>query len=427
VTNGEEGDNVARGTVQASFNDKGFTFISPEADSGEPADVFLHITRLLSGQDAKLFVRGSRVEFDIALVMRNSEEKPQARNARLLLAAEVPTSVGAISTSGRRGALKFWSPLGFGFLVDQDSGDELYVHTSSVPGGYLRNGDVVQFDIEQSDSGAQAVNVSVLGWAKTGDPFTDLLDLGGPRWAAQLADLAEPENWNYQVKPAKDTHSILRSYIKHTFLRLDELDNYVLTSAEGSHLSFNTGLVTPFQEQLFALFGARQGGKLGPSWVLKGFEKASSVTFLKLFGGSLPPLAWYFDEASQLVYDTSLHLSVNVEHVPHDPERFPDALKLMSPQDLAALVNAKAPEAIDRVRRNYKTAIPQFYRDGKSGAAKMQLLLPVALLRRDNVELALAVDRLPSDVYLGRTVLSLDWAYNNARLLTRPDTDWLRP
>ncbi len=57
----------------------------------------------------------------------------------------------------------------------------------------------------------------------------------------------------------------------------------------------------------------------------------------------------------------------------------------------------------------------------------MQLLLPVALLRRDVVELALAVDRLGPDVYLGRTVLTLDWAYNNARLLTRPDTDWLRP
>ncbi|MGH9217047.1 MAG: DUF3825 domain-containing protein, partial [Acidimicrobiales bacterium] len=71
--------------------------------------------------------------------------------------------------------------------------------------------------------------------------------------------------------------------------------------------------------------------------------------------------------------------------------------------------------------------IPQFYRDGKSGQGKMQLLLPVTLLRRDHAELALAVDRLDSGVYLGRTVLTLDWAYNNARLLTRPDTDWLKP
>lgn len=418
---------MARGTVQASFNDKGFTFVAAEPDSGLDADVFLHITQLAPGEDAKLFVRGSQVEFEVAHVTRNAEEKPQARNVRLLHVAEIPVTGGTVSASGRRGALKFWSPQGYGFLVDQESGDELYVHASSVPGGYLRLGDVIQFDIEQAAAGPQAVNASVLGWTNSGEDFADLLDMGGPKWAVQLAALAEPENWNYQVKPAKDTHAILRSYIKYTFLRLHELEKHVLISADGTHLSFNTGLVTRFQEQIFALFGAQSPGEPGPPWVLKGFEKASSVTFLRLFGGSLPPLAWYFDDASQLVYDTNLHLSVNVEHVPHDPERFPEALKSMSPQDLAALVNAKAPEAIDRVRRNYKTAIPQFYRDGKSGAAKMQLLLPVALLRRDNVELALAVDRLPSDVYLGRTVLSLDWAYNNARLLTRPDTDWLRP
>jgi len=38
----------------------------------------------------------------------------------------------------------------------------------------------------------------------------------------------------------------------------------------------------------------------------------------------------------------------------------------------------------------------------------MQMLLPVGLVRRDQVELALAVDRLDSGVYLGRTVLTLD-------------------
>lgn len=415
------------GIVQASFNDKGFTFITPAADSGVSEDVFLHITQLAPGEDSKLFVRGSQTEFEISRVTRNGQEKLQAREARVVTAMETAAGAGGATTTGRRGALKFWAPLGYGFVVDEESGDELYVSASSVPGGYLRPGDVIQFDVEQGHAGPQAVNVSVLGWEEEGEPFADLLDMGGPKWAVQLASMAEAENWNYQVKPSKDGHAILRSYVKYTFLRLQELAGYVLVSSDDSHLSFNTGLVTPFQEQIFALFGAKPSTAPGPPWVLKGFEKASSVTFLQLFGGNLPPLAWYFDDPSQLVFDTALHLSVNVEHVPHDSDRFPDALKSMSPQDLAALVNAKAPEAIDRVRRNYKTAIPQFYRDGKSGTAKMQLLLPVALLRRDNVELALAVDRLPSDVYLGRTVLSLDWAYNNARLLTRPDMDWLRP
>jgi hypothetical protein len=250
--------------------------------------------------------------------------------------------------------------------------------------------------------------------------------MGSPTWALQLQELAEDEDWNYKEKPAKDDFTILRSYLKYTFLRLHELPDHVLISTDESTLSFNTGLVTPYQEQIFALFRRRDVAKEGPPWILRSFEKASNVTFLQRFGGSLPPLAWYFSDPGQLIFDTRVPLYVNVEHVPHDPARFPENLKSLTPHDLAALVNAKAPEAVERVRRNYKTAIPQFYRDGNTGHAKMQLLLPVALLSSDSVQLALAVDRLEQS-YLGRTVLPLDWAYNNARLLTRPDTDWLRP
>jgi hypothetical protein len=324
--------------------------------------------------------------------------------------------------------LKFWHPLGYGFLVDQQDNHEYHVSSASVPGGYLRLGDVVAFDLKTAKDGkTHAVNVSVLEWQPVGDPFSDTVDMGHPRWAETLAKLAEPEGWNYRVHPQRDVHVILRSYLKYTFLRLNELPDHLVRSNDETALAFNTGLVTPFQEHIYAMFRQRAAGELGPQWVLRGFEKASSVPFLSLFGQNLPPLATYYDDPSQLVFDVRLPLSVNVEHVPHDPKRFPENLKLLTPQDLAAQVNAKAPEAVERVRRNYKTAIPQFYRAGNTGQGKMQLLLPVALLRRDHAELALAVDRLDSGVYLGRTVLTLDWAYNNARLLTRPDTDWLKP
>lgn len=416
------------GVLRASLNDRGFTFIKGGAEVEVAQDVFLHIRNIADGEDSDLFVRGARVEFDLVLVTVGGEEKPQARNVRLVEASAVPPGTREISRTDLRGRLKFWHANGYGFVVDEDSGDELYVSGTTVPRRYVRSGDIVQFDVEkQEDDRFQAVNVRVVDWAPTQEPFDDQLDMGHPRWTEQLAALAEPEPWNYPEKPASDHYAILRSYVKYTFLRLNELPDHVPVSADGTHLAFNTGLVTSFQEQVFALFRRRPEGELGPPWVLSTFERASSPAFLRLFGGNVPPLARYFDDPSDLVFDTRAPLNVNVEHVPHDPERFPEALKHVSPEDLAGLVNAKAPEAIERVKRNYKTAIPQFYRDGRSGQGKMQLLLPVALLRRDVVELALAVDRLGPDVYLGRTVLTLDWAYNNARLLTRPDTDWLRP
>jgi cold shock CspA family protein len=416
------------GVLAAGFNERGFTFIRGGIE-GSAQDVFLHIRSLADGQNFQLFIRGAHVEFDLVLEGAAGDEKPQAREARLTGSNLVAQGDSAsVLRADLRGHLKFWHANGYGFIVDDASGDEFYVPAASVPRRHLRSGDDLEFDVEaQSDGRSQAVNVRILGWTPTQEPFDDQLDMGNPEWADQLAALAEPEPWNYQEKPAADRYAILRSYIKYTFLRHLELSDHIRISADDSRLAFNTGLVTPFQEPLFALFRRRVASEPGPPWILGTFERASSPTFLRLFGGAPPPLAWYFDDPSQLVFDTRVPLSVNVEHVPHDPDRFPEALKHVTPEDLAGLVNAKAPEAIERVRRNYKTAIPQFYRDGHTRQGTMQLLLPVSLLRRDSVELALAVDRLGPDVYLGRTVLTLDWAYNNARLLTRPDMDWLRP
>lgn len=76
--------------------------------------------------------------------------------------------------------------------------------------------------------------------------------------------------------------------------------------------------------------------------------------------------------------------------------------------------------AIKRVRRNYKTAIPHFY-DGK-----IQFLLPLCLLTKKDADLALVVNK-EEQVYKAHTVLTLDQAYNNARLLAKPDREWLNP
>ncbi len=87
---------------------------------------------------------------------------------------------------------------------------------------------------------------------------------------------------------------------------------------------------------------------------------------------------------------------------------------------LQALLKGAIDNARDRVRRSYKTAIPQYYK------GQVQLLLPLCFKDPQKADLALVVERHQT-FYRAATCLTLDMAYNNARQLARPDRDWLKP
>lgn len=74
---------------------------------------------------------------------------------------------------------------------------------------------------------------------------------------------------------------------------------------------------------------------------------------------------------------------------------------------------------------NYKTAIPVYYAKTNS----ISLLLPLKLRQDKNVhaDIALVVERLPNGNYQGQTIFTLDMAYQDARQICRPNSDWLMP
>ena len=53
---------------------------------------------------------------------------------------------------------------GFGFIGWED-GDDLFVHTTEV-NGRIEEGDLVEFEVGESDKGPNAVNVSKIGDAE---------------------------------------------------------------------------------------------------------------------------------------------------------------------------------------------------------------------------------------------------------------------
>lgn len=362
----------------------------------------------------------THLSFDI---VENADSKRSARNTQILTG----TPTGKIG----HGIVKTWVDKGkFGFITPVSGFRDVFVHLSQLPddeNGYLSPGLEVEYlEIEGKNDRIEAHSVKVLGWSKSNEPLLNFADIGQSGWLESLAKLAEPEPWNFNSsEEEQDSLSILRSYIFHTFRRLSEMADGIGYSKDGKRAATNTGLVTPNQEEIFALF--RRNDKTGrQKWKFAGFQKASNWDIVDHFGSSLPPLADYFQDPSVLLYDRRCNLFINYDHVMENIDRFPKELQ-GNPYTARQLLTSAEGNTKKRVYRNYKTAIPQFYRD-HGGSGSVQLLLPICLTDPAKADLALVVERSEtSDAYRSSTILTLEMAYKNARLLTRPDNEWLQP
>ncbi len=183
-----------------------------------------------------------------------------------------------------------------------------------------------------------------------------------------LADLAEPEDWEYKSAPSSHARPILRNYLTYTYRRL-VYEKKIAVTPDDEHACFNLGLITATQEPIYVLFEKNKLENLSHYWHFWKFCRRGEWELNRF--ATLPEMAHYFDDPSSLVYDSRKSLRINVEHIIQDNlDRFPDALKTMNQFGLQNLVKGAIDSAVERVRRNYKTAIPQYYQ------TSVQLLLP---------------------------------------------------
>lgn len=401
------------GTFKGWAQGKSYGFIATDDGS---ADVFVHEREALGSAIGP----GTRVAFDL----HESDGRRSARKVKPL-SGRAPDETQPRSN----GRVARWNERqGYGFISPEQGGDDTFVHYSELPpesGGYLSEGELVNYVSSPGKKGQQASAVMCVGWTSPSNPLLAFADMGAAGWLERLADLAEKEQWEYANTPSSDSLPILRSYLRHTFQRLQEMADGIAQSKDGKWAAFNTGLVTPHQEEIYALFESNPRPGRQP-WKLTGFKKASDRSFVDRFGGTAPPLANYFEDPSVLLYDRRCPLIINIDHVMENLERFPKHLQA-NPYVAQQLLTSAEATTKKRIYRNYKTAIPQFYRD-KGQRGDVQLLLPICLEHPGKADLALVIEKTESgDAYRGSTVLTLDMAYNNARLLARPDSEWLQP
>lgn len=236
-----------------------------------------------------------------------------------------------------------------------------------------------------------------------------------------LSNMAQEEKWDYKGTSDKQ---ILYNYLCYTYDRV-KMENKVEITDDKSAMCFNTGLLTEHGADIYAYFtrNLSSNKKEGQDWFLYGFKQRADSE-LRNFK-HYPDIADYFTTPADFIYDKSMELMIDYDHIIDDNyDRFV-AIGLIDKYMINGLLVNAVKKIVEKVKRNYKLAIPQYYTDKSTNESKIQLLLPLFLQSRDAADLALVVDKGEYN-YVGKTILTIEWAYVNSRRIVKPDVEWLR-
>ena len=220
-------------------------------------------------------------------------------------------------------------------------------------------------------------------------------------YTKQLSQKAIQENWSNDTYP---NNGILANYLVKTYEKLSSERNIVIGK---DYALFNTGLFTKYYDSIYA-YHSRKEVQFLTGYELGGIGIAER-----------PERANYFENPELLLFDWHYKIDVHYPHILEDKEnqkRIPK--EVLESKNIINNFDGAINKMKKRVSANYKLAIPQYFE------GKIQLLLPLCLANDDIPDMALVVTKI-GNVYRGHTCLTLDMAYNNARLIARPEINWL--
>ncbi len=302
--------------------------------------------------------------------------------------------------------------------------------------------------------------------ASMADPARDLaqfMEIG--TWEQALGTLARtaaPERWNYPGEGvgAKSRYGVLRDYLASTLARVRATDA-LATAADGTLAAFDTGLLSPLDEKLYAVLSPTG---IDIPWHLEGFAEAGSGELgsrLVAAIGELPAQASYLRSiddvaprvGAMVIPDYRALLSECLDRLPQGWLREQLDGTGAAPA-FEALCAAAAPAEQTSAKRTLAHAIegePALFRrlcralDDAIGLSmrraqasyrhvapaydaardRMLLLLPLALVDETNVDCALALELMPSGAYQAASIVTLPAAYAAARTVSSQMPTWL--
>lgn len=238
-----------------------------------------------------------------------------------------------------------------------------------------------------------------------------------------LASLAEEEIWEYvspnHVDDLSKKYGVLYQYIQHTFSKALEDDMIVLTQ---THAIFNTGLFSrKGAQEIYMLFEKnkytpRHEGMWVPDWFFTNFFVSSANEIPRNVRSKLPDYVDYFRHCPEDMYfDPDLHIEISMQHILDNINRLPRELQQLGETIVSQFIYDGSSSMKKRIKRNNRLVIPQYYNK------KIMYLAP---LRFGDRNIPLAIEK-NGNTYRINTAFTPDIAYCNARLLMKPESNWL--
>tara|TARA_B100000965_G_C19536122_1_gene733439 strand:- start:61 stop:1251 length:1191 start_codon:yes stop_codon:yes gene_type:complete len=260
----------------------------------------------------------------------------------------------------------------------------------------------------------------------------------GFQFLEELSQKTIPEKWSYQNHESGIPHPILKSFIENTFEKLlkDKSQTKLIISDDKKFGLFNSGLLDKFFHDIFIIVELRdQNGEIeyfNPV-IMKSLSDLSKRKFQKdgvllNHPDRLPESIDFFSDIKEVTFNNSIPIDRSYDKFTHIIEeridRFPKDYQKKDTTELARILDNSINYAKSMAKRNYKLVVPQY----RPQSDKLQLLMPIYLSGSfaKQPDFALVLD-LEDGLYTPETILPLDAAYQNARLIAKPDDFWLNP
>lgn len=205
--------------------------------------------------------------------------------------------------------------------------------------------------------------------------------------------------------------------------------NGLIVNSDRTVCIVNTGLLDKYLNDIYFGFYIDSNCNLHSPWMVESKAELTNKGFVHAELKSMPEPVKFVRSDLDLLFragmeDFDIESSYRLDHIIEERRyRFPSEIKEMSSDVIYAKLKSAVERALKMNKRDYKYIVPMY--NIKQDCIQFLMPLHIEKSIEEVPELA-AVVGIVGDYYSIMTVLDIEDAYFNARLIAKPGSSWLR-